>query len=104
MYSPKDYATWQKEVGAALAKVDASFFDGPVKVTVDCFGTRPKSSKLLFPRSDVDNYAKGILDVITKDGRFWNDDSQVGDLSVRKRWGEPGEAGYVTVSIEDVEL
>lgn len=104
MYSPKEYATWQKEALALLANVEPVQFDGPVDVTVEVFGTRPKSSKLLAPKADVDNFAKGVLDVITHDGRFWNDDTQVLDLTIRKRWGAPDAQGNIKVTIRELAV
>lgn len=100
IYSPKDYQEWQKEMLAALQTAAPVWFDGAVAVTVECFGTRPKTSKLAAPRGDADNYGKGVLDAITKDGRFWSDDAQVLDLTIRKRWAPLGEPGHIIVTLE----
>jgi Holliday junction resolvase RusA-like endonuclease len=102
MYSPKEYQEWQKEALAALHAVHPPcVFQSPVLVEVTCFVRRPKTSKLLIPKPDVDNYAKGVLDAITKDGRFWSDDTEVSDLISRKRWttGDP----HVAVAIVQLE-
>lgn len=71
--------------------------EGPVAVTLRLRALRPKTTKLAGPRWDVDNGAKSVLDVITKDGRFWTDDSQVHALSVTKAWAD---AAAVEVAIE----
>lgn len=86
MYSPADYKKWQEEAAGLLAEIDAVYHEGPVEVVLTCYSTRPKTTKLNHPKPDVDNYAKGVLDVITKDGRFWHDDSQVQKLTVSKQW------------------
>lgn len=99
MYSPKDYREYLDALGSALERVVAERFDGPVGVQVFCSSQRPKTTKLPAPKPDVDNYAKGVLDAITKDGRFWEDDSQVQFLQVSKAWGEPGDHGFITVTI-----
>lgn len=98
VYSPPKYKEWQKEAAEALRAVHPPVrFESPVLIEVTCFVRRPKTSKLLIPKPDVDNYAKGVLDAITKDGRFWSDDTEVSDLISRKRWttGDP----HVAVTI-----
>lgn len=93
MYSPKPYKDWQALAAKALKKHQRADgpLAGPLKVTVEVFVARPKTTKLPHPKPDVDNYAKAILDAITKDGRFWTDDSQVQRLIVGKSWttGDP---------------
>jgi len=91
-YSPKEYQEWQKEAAQALKSVPAFPLDGPCEVSIICEAAKPKTTKLPHPKWDVDNAAKSVLDAITKDGRFWADDSQVALLKVTKRWteGEPG--------------
>lgn len=91
-YTPKPYRTWQEEAAAALALIPFEGpIEGPVEVELMFFALKPKTSKLTHPRPDIDNYEKSILDALTKDGRFWVDDSQVVSLSASKAWGErPG--------------
>lgn len=43
--------------------------------------------KLKTTRPDVDNFCKALVDQMTKVG-FWNDDSQVADLHIIKRYAE----------------
>jgi Holliday junction resolvase RusA-like endonuclease len=88
MYSPKEYAEWQREAAKHLHGVAAHFFEGPLVVEVVNYAVRPKTTKLFAPKPDVDNYAKGVLDAITKDGRFWSDDTQVVTLIATKAWAE----------------
>ncbi|HEY0623154.1 RusA family crossover junction endodeoxyribonuclease [Sphingomonas sp.] len=101
-YSPKEYQEWQKEMLEALKAVPAVRFDGPVAVEVACFVKRPKTTKLPAPRSDTDNYGKGPLDVITKDGRFWHDDSQVVHLTISKAWTETEPGVAITIRTADM--
>lgn len=101
-YSPAAYKEWQAEAAKALSECEGAEVVGPCAVVVKCFAARPKTTKLDAPKPDVDNYAKGVLDAITKDGRFWNDDCQVTDLFVSKRWtaGDP----YIDVSITPLSV
>lgn len=62
---------------------------GPVVILIEIVCTKPKTGKLLHPRGDVDNYVKGIMDVMTKSDRFWNDDVQVVALYAYKRYCDP---------------
>lgn len=101
-YSPKEYQDWQKAAAAALKSVSAEYTDGPVSVSVLCVAERPKTTKLSMPKPDVDNYGKGVLDAITKDGRFWADDTQVSDLTITKRWSAADRPVGITVTITPV--
>lgn len=99
-YSPKEYREWQDEAAAALASVTAFKVEGPCAVSIVCSAAKPKTTKLPHPKPDVDNYAKGVLDAITKDGRFWSDDSQVQTLSVTKRWTDEEPSIRITITQE----
>lgn len=92
-YSPKEYKAWQTDAARRLAEVEAPSapLEGPVEVELRFFVTKPKTSKLPHPKPDIDNYAKGVLDVMTTDGRFWNDDTQVQRLIASKEWGAQGQ-------------
>ena len=76
---------------------------GAQQVVIRIVCTKPKTGKLAFPKGDVDNYAKGILDVMTKAG-VWQDDTQVIRLDVSKRYARPGEAPGCTVRVSKGDL
>ena len=64
--------------------------DGPVALSIEVVCTKPKTGKLMHPRGDVDNYAKGVMDIMTISGRFWtHDDAQVISLYTSKRYSDP---------------
>ena len=68
--------------------------DKPVKLMV-CLFFDIKSPKKLWgtyktKRPDCDNYVKELKDAMTSCG-FWEDDAQVADLRVIKRYAEKGE-------------
>lgn len=101
-YSPKPYAEWQKRAAAVLKSATGQRFEGPVAVSLIFAATRPKTTKLSHPKPDVDNYAKALLDAVTKDGRFWSDDTQVVSLSVDKVWAPLGVPGFVDLIIKEL--
>ena len=47
-------------------------------------------------RPDVDNLAKGVIDVFTECG-FWVDDSQVSKLELTKGWSRRSQGLYVQI-------
>lgn len=71
----KRYAAWQTEAGWALKQRPVMSF-GQMQVEVKIWV--PRSSK-----RDVDNFAKGILDLLTKH-RIYNDDRQVQRLVIER--------------------
>jgi crossover junction endodeoxyribonuclease RusA len=87
-YSPKEYKEWQeKAYRAVYDEIEGiPLLEGPLTVGLIVTAKRPKTTKLSAPKPDVDNYAKSILDAMTKAG-VWADDSQVEFLAVKKQWG-----------------
>jgi Holliday junction resolvase RusA-like endonuclease len=81
-------------------------FTGPVTVEITCHFARPQSqlrkdgspkpSAPAYPRPDVDNLAKAVLDALT-DAGAWGDDSQVVTLAVRKKWSHVAHT-LITIS------
>ena len=47
---------------------------------------RPKTTKLVTPRGDIDNYTKLLFDCCSK--HIWDDDVQVDIMSARKGWAD----------------
>lgn len=87
-YYPAEYQKWVAEFVELFKDKHIVPFDGPVRVRL-CFDCRKaRTSKLLIPGGDVDNYAKSVLDGLTKVG-MWDDDKQVSGLLVIKRWAVP---------------
>jgi len=76
--------------------------EGKLNVDVECYCTRPKTTKLECPRGDIDNIAKAVLDSLN--GKLWKDDSQIVRLHVTKQWASPGEPGYFTLGVEKTIL
>ena len=95
-YYPADYTKWKEEARIALAYEGAPI-QGPLRVTIQCQGERPKTTKLPAPKPDIDNYAKSVLDAMTQAG-VWEDDSQVVQVQAEKMWGARN-AIYIEVEI-----
>lgn len=69
----------------------------PLAVSLEIHVKRPKSTEKDFPKPDVDNYAKAILD--TLNGKLWADDSQIFSLYVTKQWAEKDSDGYFVLDV-----
>ena len=101
-YYPPRYEKWKKE---ALLLFIATTFKPTSKLVVvfiEVVCTKPRTGKLPTPVGDVDNYAKGPLDAMTKSGRFWEDDKQVVGLTVCKRYCHSDELPHMLIEWNSV--
>lgn len=103
-YYPRTYKQWRERAAALFPEVLAELgleepLDGALAVSVDFAVTQPKKTKLPFPKPDLDNYLKGLLDVGTAAG-VWIDDHRIVHLKASKRWAPPGEPGYIDMIVE----
>ncbi len=101
-YYEGTYKTFKKDVDPLMQRAFRDLLHdipaGPLDVWIRMYVTRPKTTKLDYPRGDVDNFAKAVMDAAN--GYAWVDDNQVVDLHAFKRWSTPGELGYFTVRVE----
>jgi Holliday junction resolvase RusA-like endonuclease len=85
-YYPKTYKTWLQRATEGFAEQKpATPIEGPVAVRLFIYAERPKTTKRLFPRGDVDNFAKAVFDAATKGG-VWVDDDQIVKATITKRF------------------
>lgn len=99
-YHAKPYKQWLDAAEAHLPGLtDLIGPDANLLVIVESICTRAKTSKLVRPKGDADNYAKGPLDAITHSSGYWKDDVQVVDLVSRKRFAAKGEPARTVVHI-----
>lgn len=100
VYYSKTYKTWRQLAEEHIKPGDLQLRpDDPVLVVIIAVVNRPKTSKAPFPKGDVDNYAKGPMDAITKATGWWHDDKQVTWLLTGKRFAAPGENARTEVHI-----
>ncbi len=85
---------YRDAIATAARAAGAGVHGEPVGVLIDLVWERPKSHMRKsgvkpdapqFPRCDVDNAAKAVLDALN--GVAWEDDSQVCSLTVAKHYG-----------------
>ena len=74
---------------------------GNLRVGLTCCVPKPATTKRMNPLGDVDNYAKGVLDVLTKKG-YWEDDMQIVELHVEKVWPEEGQSTGIYITIKEL--
>lgn len=75
---------------------------GHLAVSIEIYVGRPKSTKLDYPKPDIDNYVKAVLDVLN--GLMWEDDSQIISVYATKQWAEENEEGYFTIEVNNDKL
>jgi len=73
-------------------------YDQPIKVDVELFVRRPKTTKLVMPKADIDNFLKAVFDSLNK--KLWVDDNIIQSVYATKQWAEVGEDGYFTVGVD----
>lgn len=100
-YYPKNYNVWRK---GALEYIPSFYplLQGTVGVFVSSVCPPFKTVTREFPRGDVDNFTKAVLDAITKSEMVWQDDAQVVVSHAIKRFTRDGEDPHTHVYIREV--
>ena len=98
-YYGKTYEAFRNSMREALASNNNSPTSDPVDVKVETVVLKPRTGKRDYPRGDVDNYAKGILDSLTSHANVWDDDDQVTNLQISKRYAKPDEEPHMVIEI-----
>lgn len=86
-YYGKTYSKFRKDAKVALDGVyDGEPLSGGLEVSLWFYCKKPKTTRRVEPRGDVDNYVKAILDSCNE--KIWEDDDQILRLTARKRWAD----------------
>ena len=100
----KELAQWRAGIAAAASSVlqargHGTFFEGPVRLSLEFFLQTPAGHALRTPRQqwqwsapwrrpDLDKLQRAVLDALT--GVLFSDDGQVVQLAAVKQYGQPG--------------
>lgn len=103
-YYPRKYKEWRDRAAILIPDILASLglempMNGAVDVGVEFVATRPKTTKLPYPKGDIDNFLKS-LDCFN--GLLWDDDFRIVHIQAGKRWAPPGEEGYIDLTVNEL--
>ncbi len=97
-YHTKTYKAWLTEAARTLASVSLSLPETPLAIVATFVCPRAKTSKLVTPKGDLDNYIKAPLDAITHAG-LWPDDKWITFIAASKRFASPQEQPHTALHI-----
>ena len=99
-YFAGPYKYFRKEMVELITQVIGNSFipiEGPLEVDLEFYVKRPKTTKLLAPRADIDNYIKSVFDCFNK--KLWVDDVQIHKVYAVKQWARPQQHGYFNIGV-----
>lgn len=109
-YYLKTYKTYKDAADKAIPLSKLAPLEGNLQATIEFACHRPKTTKRLNPRGDLDNYIKAILDAVVgqsatkkvkcKLKKYINDDDQFTSIYAHKRWVHGDEEPYTRIVIE----
>lgn len=99
-YYLKTYSGWRKAAKLIIKSVEVNT-PNPLIVVIENRIVKPRTSKKLWPRGDVDNYAKAPLDILNK--KLWVDDDQIQALWVDKVFVKTLEEAKTILTIFEVK-
>ncbi|WP_325341645.1 RusA family crossover junction endodeoxyribonuclease [Xylophilus sp.] len=97
-YEPAKYTAYKKLLLSLLPPSPATLL-APL-VLAATFVCKPiAKSKFDTPMGDIDNFAKPLMDVLTKAG-WYGDDRQVVSVRLDKRFPQPGEQPHIRFTLQ----
>lgn len=94
-YTEPKYKAFMEKVVPLIPQVE-QVIDKPVHIKCTFAISKARTSKLIIPKSDLDNYEKAIYDCITKAG-VWTDDVLIESNENCKVWAEEQEGIMVEI-------
>ncbi len=91
VFYSKTYKEYRNVLAEKIKAARRSFGESPVAVLMEFVVQPAKTTKRKWPRGDVDNFEKAVLDALTQHAKIWKDDDQVLISVTAKRYAEPGE-------------
>lgn len=86
-YYAGKYKTYLDEAPTAIPESPFTFEKSePLHVEIVFHCKQPLKPANPYPKADIDNYIKAILDAIGKNGTYWYDDVQVASLRASKKY------------------
>ena len=105
-YFPKTYKRW-RDTADELVNASQLNVDFPVRVEVLFAIPRARTSKLIVPQGDGDNFEKALYDFLQRK-EFLTDDKWITSATWRKRFLPFGAEGYTEVTIrrekDDIDI
>lgn len=99
VFYTKTYKNW-RAAAEEFVEQAKDVTTAPLIVVVDVRGARPKSTKRISPRGDIDNFVKAPLDMLNKNA--FGDDDQIVGLWATKQYATTEDEVGTTVSIYEI--
>lgn len=101
MYNPKTYKDHCNEIAEALPKLTSDPLLGELVMSIEFVCKTIAKSKFTTPAGDLDNLAKPLMDVLTKEG-WYGDDRQIVTLCLTKRFPSAGETPHIRFKLTEL--
>lgn len=102
-YYAKPYTKFLKEATELTKGYDGAPTNNPIVMLIEAVCPPFKTVKREYPRGDVDNYSKGVMDVMQKVKKFFKDDNQIVGLMAFKRFADDNEEPSINVDWFELE-
>lgn len=99
-YYTARYKEFLETLRKRIEDVDAPPQSNSVTIFLTFVIRRPKNPAHSYPRGDLDNYAKGVLDCLVKGCKIIHDDSQIIALHLRKAYALPTIDPHILIEWE----